>query len=508
MKKLLFVSAFICAMTLTSKAKEADVNFTSDKTSVCQNSSIQFTDNSTGSISNWQWSFNGGSPWNWNTKTPPVVTFSNPGIYTVYLNITDSATSQVKMMSMVITVYPSPTVSITSNNPPNVCPGEKITFKVSAMSGSTYAWFQNDTIDRGIADSLVATTQGSYRVVIRDTVGCISQAYAYLNYKSNFSVSLSAYSQIRKGLVIDTIDGCNNNWSSVYTSYKGWWASPLIALWPDSSTDAWNYQSKNSGIVKVNITDANGCKANSDSIYLLVHSLPNPVITMSPIKQFYCSGDSISLTLEKTDQYESFQWNDITISDTMSTRIITNSGVYGVYVRTQYGCSGNTNANIIFHDLPTQPKIAQNNCDLASSFAKKYQWCFRDSVIAGATSQFYTTDTAGFYFVKVKNQYECEAVSDPVYVNCKEITGIFENQSGKGLFTLSPNPMSNHAEIKFSDNIMRTLKLYDLMGREVKKVSSVENIEIDREGLSSGAYLYRIVSEKGKSIGLGKLIIQ
>ncbi|MDB4303168.1 T9SS type A sorting domain-containing protein [Desulfosarcina sp.] len=62
--------------------------FSSDLSEVCQNESINFEDISTGAITSWNWTFEGGNPAT-STEQNPMVTYATAGIFDVTLEISD-----------------------------------------------------------------------------------------------------------------------------------------------------------------------------------------------------------------------------------------------------------------------------------------------------------------------------------------------------------------------------------------------------------------------------------
>jgi len=62
--------------------------FHADNTSVCQNSTVNFVDDSYDNILSWQWSFPGGNPSS-SDKKQPAVTYESPGKYDVTLTVSD-----------------------------------------------------------------------------------------------------------------------------------------------------------------------------------------------------------------------------------------------------------------------------------------------------------------------------------------------------------------------------------------------------------------------------------
>ena len=88
-------------------------------------------------------------------------------------------------------------------------------------------------------------------------------------------------------------------------------------------------------------------------------------------------------------------------------------------------------------------------------------------------------------------------------------TGIAENNI-LNLIHIYPNPFSESAVIHTDDAqlIPSELKIYDLLGKEVKsyKIQNAEE-KIYRNNLSSGLYYYRLL-QKGQIVGIGKLMIE
>lgn len=80
-------------------------DFRSDSREVCPGTQIQFIDESIHAVSQWSWSFPGGSPATSNLQNP-VVTYNQPGVYNVVLTAGDGGTTDTKTMDAYITVVP------------------------------------------------------------------------------------------------------------------------------------------------------------------------------------------------------------------------------------------------------------------------------------------------------------------------------------------------------------------------------------------------------------------
>jgi hypothetical protein len=87
------------------------------------------------------------------------------------------------------------------------------------------------------------------------------------------------------------------------------------------------------------------------------------------------------------------------------------------------------------------------------------------------------------------------------------IVGISELESETIL--LYPNPMIDRAYLEFEDSSTRTIRLLDVMGREVRIWENVnsQKIEIRREDLSIGNYTL-VISDKNNLTSIKIIISQ
>ncbi len=86
-------------------------NFTADNPSITVGNSVTFTDLSNdggNTITNWQWTFTGGVPSSHNGQTPPAILYSNTGVYTVSLMVTNSQNSDTETKTDYINVTVEP----------------------------------------------------------------------------------------------------------------------------------------------------------------------------------------------------------------------------------------------------------------------------------------------------------------------------------------------------------------------------------------------------------------
>ncbi|NVO20039.1 MAG: T9SS type A sorting domain-containing protein [Bacteroidetes bacterium] len=77
------------------KAPQVTAQFTSGNANICAGGTVQFTDQSTGSPTSWNWTFAGGTP-STSTLQNPIVTYQNPGVFDVSLTVTRGPASSTQ----------------------------------------------------------------------------------------------------------------------------------------------------------------------------------------------------------------------------------------------------------------------------------------------------------------------------------------------------------------------------------------------------------------------------
>ena len=102
--------------------------FNASQLNIYEGGTVLFTDNSVGAgneISNWEWTFEGGSPSNYSGQNPPEISYSTIGSYDVTLEVTNSQSTQSLTKNGFIVVSEEPTgVWISQNSSfPNTSTG-------------------------------------------------------------------------------------------------------------------------------------------------------------------------------------------------------------------------------------------------------------------------------------------------------------------------------------------------------------------------------------------------
>lgn len=116
------------------------VQFNGNPSTVCVNSPVQFTDQTTGGVINsWNWSFPGANP-STSTIANPVVTYTQPGTYAVSLTVSDGTNLSSFQDTAYITVETLPATPSAILGNPLPCPNAMESYSVTNDPSAYYSW--------------------------------------------------------------------------------------------------------------------------------------------------------------------------------------------------------------------------------------------------------------------------------------------------------------------------------------------------------------------------------
>jgi uncharacterized repeat protein (TIGR03803 family) len=206
------------------------------------------------------------------------------------------------------------------------------------------------------------------------------------------------------------------------------------------------------------------------------------------------------------DEYNTggYPYGDLTVSNGIAYGVTSEYGdLYGgsVFKLDLCGFSPNTIATSSTPDNGTGNGTATANVTGNGPAPYTYMWS-----PGGQTGATASGLMAGSYTVNVTSANGCQNMET---VNVGSSLGI-NNLTASEDISVYPNPSNGNITIALSGITEKsTVEVYNVMGQQVY-TSALElgNNSIDLNTKSSGVYLYRIVTENGKLIGQGKLVIQ
>ena len=421
-----------------------------------------------------------------------------------------------------------------------ICKGDSVSFINTSTGATTYQWLEDTTaFSTSLNTSRTFNTADIYSIkLIVAKGGCYDTAEIMITVHPTYNIidttiaictgdSISIYGTFRSDAATyydsyTTINACDSVHSTVLTVNPSYSITDsAIAICNGDSILIYGKFRSDAGIYYDSLTAVGGC----DSVHSTILTV-NPTYSYSTPDDSICNGDSImifgiyrtaagtyydnlntingcdsitSTTLIVNSTYSSSS-PDETICDGDSAMIFgvyrKTAGTYFNNLTTVNGCDSIFATTLIVNPLPSKPTINQSGNDLSSSSATAYEWYYYDTLIVGATSQFYTVTKSGFYCVMITDVNGCSSKSDPFSITISSIEEI-ESISGLNVY---PNPNAGEFIIEiFVMNEVKELEIkivnilgQDLYHEQLKQFTGKYHREIDFNDHAIGVYQLQI----------------
>ena len=337
---------------------------------ICIYDSIQITSTTTGTITNYQWSFGNGQ-----TSTLPTntVSYNSAGVKPIELIVVSDKGCRDTVLKQ-LTVNPLPTISLTSDT--IICPNTSV--QLYSSGGTSYSWTPKSLLNDSTLANPIATmgsTPTTFIVNVKDANGC----------KNKDSVLVSLFPQPVIDAGVDT-SVCYNPGSyrdSVQllasgTPFFSW--SPILGLSNPNIANPICRPTQNTTYI-VTGTDLNGCKAvDSMTVFLLDPNLDLIADTVKAICQYDTT--TLNVAIQGASYYAwtpNIGINNANINSPLFYPTTTQT--YYFEVR-NYCYSKKDTATILVHPLPTvgSQKIDSmcygDTIQLHATGAKDYFWSY------------------------------------------------------------------------------------------------------------------------------------
>lgn len=387
-------------LTGTAGTPPPVANFTGTPTTVCQGSTVTYTNTSTGSPTSYSWSFPGGTP-STSTATSPTVTYSTPGTYNVTLTATNTSGSDSEVKTSYITVLNGgsaalpvtqgfttvtfPPANWTINNTDGSVTWERTTEAGFAPTAGNAMMFDNANIDdRGNTDEV--QMQGVSLVGVSAAQLTFDVAYAPYDNTTYYD-----------GLEVLVSTNCGVTFTSVYSKSNSTLATapatntiytPTSAQWRTETISLSSYVGQASVIVKFRNLAGYGNRLFIDNINLSGSGGAAPVANFTGSPTTLCAGSTVTYTNSSTGTPTSYSWSfpggtPSTSTSTNPTITYATAGTYSVTLTATNGSGSDAEVKtnyITVNAVPSTPGASSNSPLCAGSTIT-----LTTATVAGAT---------------------------------------------------------------------------------------------------------------------------
>jgi len=425
----------------------------------------------------------GGSIYFWNNNLSNNYSVTvNPTTNSSYSVIGVDSIGCIGTATVSITVYPLPTVNITSSQY-TLCSGQTTT--LTATGANTYLWSNNSTNDTIIVSP---TSTSNYSVIGIDTNGCMNNAQTTITVYPLPIVNANAIPN-----VICYGDPVYLFTSGTAVNYT-WSNSISYPYYPLSTITLTLYGSSSEGCV------------NSDQITIVVNPLPTVIANASDT--IVCQNESVILygTGTATNYIWYSNYQPILDSTPFYPTITDTYTLTGTDIN---GCTNTAQITItvnpIFSLFYVNTIDANNsNCDngMATVYVyggtPPYSYSWAPSVNSNtniATNLVGSSGSGNIYTVTVTDANGCSD-SQTFTITC--VTDV-ETLNQLNELIIYPNPNNGLFSIDFPSNQNRIITIFDISGKTIfEKSINKSNLSIDISDYENGLYLLEIIENDNK----------
>jgi gliding motility-associated-like protein len=418
-------------LSFNSKAQVV-ASFSATPVKGCSPLVVSFTDHSTGGATSWSWNFGDGQT---SVLQNPGAIYTNSGVYTVTLTVSNGSSSNTIIQTNYITVYANPTAGFTLSTD-TACVGQMVKFTNATVIGSggaaisSWAWDFGDGHAQTVTTTTVShsyTTPGSYPIslIVTDMNGCTS----------SITETVVVVSPPTPAFIANPVSGCSAPLSVTFTN-NSTSSGVCTYIWHfgDGGTSnqmnpTHTYTANGSYNVTL-IVNQHGCIDSTVMPDFINIQNMNAGFTATP--SVVCTGQSISFTNTSIPAAVSANWvfGDGGTSTTINPiYTYTAAGTYTVTLAATGagGCSGNATKIVTVNQTPVAAFLADTMVACSVPFvvtftnnstgASTYHWNFGDGNTSASINPVNTYTAPGTYTVTLIATNSTGVCSDSIVKN-------------------------------------------------------------------------------------------
>lgn len=503
--------------------------FTVSPNPSCAGGTVNFTDLSTGNITGWNWTFEGGTP-STSTDQNPSVTYSNVGEFDVQLEITSTEGTTSSLFVDYIIVMETPGQATAPDGDTTLCSGGTYEYATTEIEyAQDYEWELNpadagDLTFDGLNASLDIDDNwsGDFTLKVRATNICGFGDWSDV-FEGTVNLTPSEFNLQGGGVACEGTDG-------VEITLDGSESAIIYELFLDDTPTGITVEG--TGLpVSFGFIDVEGYytaqAVNGDCIAYMTDQVSVEILAL-PAQAATPEGP-VAICLEPTSDYtstgsenaDSYEWilypeEAGTISfDVLDATVTWNSDYSGTALISLYGindCGSGESSELEVSVGAANPIISGEEmvCDFSTEIyevenndGSTFSWTVTGGEITEGQGTYMATiawngEGNGTISVEEETADGCTGSSEMFEVLIDDCTGIVDNISNKEV-NLYPNPAKNMLNISFNSHIKSgIITIYDITGKliltnEFQDKNSSQSINIS--AFEKGVYMIKVQSE-------------
>jgi PKD repeat protein len=507
-----------------------EADFTATPTTICTGGSVNFYDNSTGSIDSWSWVFEGGTPGTSSAENP-VVTYNTPGTFDVQLTVTSGAFNNTETKTDFITVYGALVAPIIPAGPDEVCGSYSYQYTTQSVQyADSYEWEVNPTsagimVGNDIVSTFMAsnTWSGDYTIRVRAENQCGDGPWSG-DFTGTLNHNPVVFDLQGDGVYCEGDEGSEITLSDSETgvSYELFkdniTTGVVIAGTGDPVSFGWFDET---GLYTASGYIGDCAETMVGQVY--VHMEPAPGQAGTPAGDTdACNDQASEYTTAGAQNADDYTW----ILEPDEAGFITNygencsvvwsndfSGTASISVAGVNDCGTGAQSEELVITVSITPAPAVTGpglvCDdevaeysTANNTGNDYAWDVSGgTVVSGAgtslISVLWGAPGPGSVTVTETSAAGCEGISQTLLLTIDDCTGIGEGDAS--FINIFPNPASSQVHITGSTNA--TIRVFNSLGKEILKINEASDTEIiDISSFEKGLYLVTVKHDAEMSV--------
>ena len=527
---------------ITVKASSTVADFTASHRTIQAGSHVSFTDQSTQNPTNWDWTFEGGSPAT-STDQNPTVTYSEPGTYAVSLKATNAGGSNLVSKAAYITVVREAPIADFTAGATEITTGESVQFTNQAQRAQTYQWtFEGGSpATSSLANpSVKYMTPGQYTVklqVSNESGSDIKTRAALITVKAISTVAdfTASHRTIQAGSQVSFTDQSTQNPTSWNWTFAG--GSPATSTVQNPMV---TYNEPGTYAVSLNVTNAGGTHEINRTGYITVVRKA-PVAAFTASTNTILAGESVSFGNQSTDAV-TFEWTFEGGSPATSNLenpevVYAQSGTYSVQLKVTNESGSDLKvmeSAITVKNLPVEAdfSVSETNIMMGESITftdfsrnnpTSWEWTFVGGSPSASTEKnpVVKYEKSGIYDVILRvsnadgsdeiihtNLIVVSAPASPESRNeASNVTTEVIDRAEIATMRAYPNPASDQLTVRLTNwNGRQEIKITDLSGRTVFVDETYDElVTINVSEYNRGLYILTVTD--GKSVNSTKVTV-